>query len=42
VGAVIAALLYEAMRGSEKHSQGAPNDLFLALEKVEQTAEQSR
>jgi MIP family channel proteins len=42
VGAVIAALLYEAMRGSEEHSQGAPNDLFLALEKLEQTAEQSR
>lgn len=40
VGAVVAALLYEAMRGSEEHAQGAPNDIFLALEKVEQAADQ--
>ena len=42
VGALAAALLYEAMRGSEEHAQGAPNDIFLALEKVEQAAEQAR
>jgi MIP family channel proteins len=37
-GAVAAARLYEALRGSEEHAQGAPNDLYLALEKVEETA----
>ena len=35
LGAVAAALLYEALRGSEEHAQGAPNDLALALAKVE-------
>lgn len=39
VGAVAAALLYEALRGSEEHAQGAPNDLAVALEKVEDAAE---
>jgi hypothetical protein len=34
VGAVIAARLYELLRGGDEHAQGAPNDLFLALEKV--------
>ena len=38
LGAVLAARLYEALRGSEEHAQGAPNDLFVALEKVEQLA----
>jgi MIP family channel proteins len=35
VGAVAASLLYEALRGSEEHAQGAPNDLALALNKVQ-------
>ena len=38
-GAVIAARLYEAMRGSGEHAQGAPNDLYEALKKMKQTAE---
>lgn len=33
-GAVLAARVYEALRGGEEHAQGAPNDLALALEKV--------
>jgi hypothetical protein len=35
-GALIAALLYEAMRGGEEHAKGAPNDLYLALEATRQ------
>ena len=31
-GALIAALLYEVIRGGEEHAKGAPNDLYLALE----------
>lgn len=31
-GAAIAAVLYEALRGSEEYAQGAPNDLSLALD----------
>ncbi len=38
VGAVLAAVLYETLRGGEEHAQGAPNDLALALEKVEEAA----
>jgi MIP family channel proteins len=34
VGAVLAARLYEALRGGEEHAQGAPNDLSLALERI--------
>lgn len=34
LGAVLAALLYEAVRGGEEHAQGAPNDLALALDRV--------
>jgi glycerol uptake facilitator-like aquaporin len=41
VGAVIAARLYEALRGSEEHAQGAPNDLFVALEHTQQEAARS-
>lgn len=41
VGAVAASRLYEALRGSEEHAQGAPNDLTLALAKVEQTGRQA-
>ena len=36
VGAVLAARLYEALRGSEKHAQGAPNELWAALAQIEQ------
>jgi MIP family channel proteins len=35
LGAAIAARLYEAIRGSEKHAQGAPNDLYQALHDIE-------
>lgn len=35
VGAVVAAQLYEAMRGGLEHGQGAPNDLYAALESAE-------
>ena len=34
LGAVIAARLYEVIRGGEEHAQGAPNDLFAALERI--------
>ena len=34
VGAVIAAWLYEMMRGGEQHAQGAPNDLYEALAEI--------
>jgi MIP family channel proteins len=36
-GAVVAARLYEALRGGEEHAQGAPNDLYAALRDIEQT-----
>lgn len=35
IGAVIAARLYEAVRGGEQHAQGAPNDLYQALRDIE-------
>ncbi len=35
IGAILAARLYEVMRGSEEHAQGAPNDLFQALAEIE-------
>lgn len=38
-GTVLAARLYEAMRGGIEHAQGAPNDLFLALEEVRRADE---
>jgi len=37
VGAVLASRLYEALRGSEEHAQGAPNELWAALAQIEQT-----
>ena len=40
-GAVIAAKLYELIRGSEEHAQGAPNDLAEALAEIRQEDEQS-
>jgi len=36
IGAVLAAWLYEALRGSEEHAQGAPNELWAALQQIEQ------
>jgi hypothetical protein len=39
LGAVVAARLYEFLRGGEEHAQGAPNDLFVALEKVRRAAD---
>jgi MIP family channel proteins len=39
LGAVIAARLYEAMRGGEQHAQGAPNDLAVALDAIEAGAQ---
>ena len=41
-GAVIAAKLYEAIRGGEEHALGAPNDLSQALADIEQSAEQEQ
>ena len=38
IGAVFAAKLYETMRGGEEHAQGAPNDLYEALEEITQEA----
>ena len=35
LGAVVASRLYEIIRGSEKHAQGAPNDLYQALHDIE-------
>ncbi|MDX1934684.1 MAG: aquaporin [Capsulimonadales bacterium] len=34
LGAVLAARLYEALRGGNEHAQGAPNDLAVALERT--------
>ena len=38
LGAVIAARLYELLRGGEQHAQGAPNDLDAALAEIEENA----
>ena len=35
IGAVSAALVYEAIRGGEEHAQSAPNDLYAALQAIE-------
>lgn len=35
LGAVVASRFYEVIRGSEKHAQGAPNDLYQALHDIE-------
>ena len=34
LGAVVAALVYESIRGGEQHAQGAPNDLAAALDLI--------
>jgi MIP family channel proteins len=38
VGAILAALLYEAMRGGSEYGRGAPNDLATALEATQRDA----
>ena len=38
LGAVVAARLYETLRGGNEHAQGAPNDLALALQDIETNA----
>ena len=38
LGAVFAALLYEALRGGDEHAQNAPNDLYAAQRDIEQSA----
>jgi MIP family channel proteins len=35
LGASAAAWLYEQMRGGERHAQGAPNDIYEALQEIE-------
>ena len=42
LGAVCAARLYEALRGSGEHAQNAPNDLGEALAEIEANAEEER
>lgn len=41
-GALIAARLYEAIRGGEEHAKGAPNDLLTALSEIESVAAAER
>jgi MIP family channel proteins len=38
VGAVTAALVYEAIRGGEHHARGAPNDIYEALHEIQSKA----
>lgn len=38
LGAAFAARLYEAIRGSEEHAKGAPNDLYEALDEIRRAA----
>lgn len=42
LGAVIAARIYEAMRGGEEHAKSAPNDLHEALIEIERSAALAR
>ena len=37
-GALLAARMYELLRGGEHHAQGAPNDLFVALQSIQHDA----
>lgn len=39
LGAVLAVLLYESIRGGEHHAQGAPNDLAVALNAIAANAQ---
>ena len=38
IGAIVASLLYESIRGGEQHAQGAPNDIADALEAIQSKA----
>jgi hypothetical protein len=38
IGAAVASVFYEAIRGGEEHAQGAPNDIWQALKEIQQTA----
>lgn len=38
VGAVLAAICYERLRGGEEHARGAPNDLYMALRTIQEDA----
>ena len=40
IGAVIAALTYEALRSAPEHAQGAPNDILQALNEIAYEAEE--
>ncbi len=42
LGAVVAARLYEAIRGGEHHAQNAPNDIAVALDEVARDADALR
>ena len=42
LGAVIAARVYELLRGGEDHAQGAPNDVYAALAAIEQSVDLDR
>lgn len=39
IGALLAVRIYESIRGSDEHAQGAPNDLLVALRKTESAAQ---
>lgn len=38
IGAMLAAKVYEAMRGGSEHAQGAPNDLAVVLDRLARVA----
>lgn len=42
LGAVVAARLYEAIRGGETHAQAAPNDIYEALHAIKANAQENR
>jgi MIP family channel proteins len=42
IGAVVAALVYEGLRGGEQHAQSAPNDIAVALDAIEAEAHAAR
>jgi MIP family channel proteins len=41
LGVAAAAWLYERLRGGEHHAQGAPNDIYTALQEIEQKAHEA-
>jgi hypothetical protein len=42
IGAVVASWLYEHIRGSEHYAQGAPNDLYEALQEIKEKAQANK